>query len=145
MYLVWNLLINYLIIKNRKVYKSLLNNFNFQADVDFQSMFNWTPPKSPVLIKKKKKKKPKRQTHRDRKMRGKKEKKKRHIPIVSVYPIFQDCSAIVRAFNPVIMRGIREIRRWVSGSSSFTGLSWISTTFLEGTIFRRSRGIEPSK
>lgn len=65
-----------------------INNSNFQADVDFRSTFNRTPPKSPTLIKKKKKDRHKKD--RDRKTRGKKEKEKRHTPIVSVYPIFHD-------------------------------------------------------
>lgn len=122
-----------------------INNSNFQLDVDFRSTFNRTPPKSPTLIKKKKRK-----NRKDRHIeivKRKVKKKKRNATLRSlVYtPFFKTGSAIVRAFNPVIMRGIREIRRRVSGSSSFTGLSWISTTFLEGTIFRRSRGIEPSK
>lgn len=120
-----------------------INNSNFQADVDFRSTFNRTPPKSPILIKKKKTDTKKTEIVK----REVKEKKKNATLRSLVYtPFFTTGSAIVRAFNPVIMRGIRErfvaefpVRRRLPVSAEF------STTFLEGTIFRRSRGIEPSK
>lgn len=96
-----------------------INNSNFQADVDFRSTFNRIPPKSPTLIKKKK-------TDTKKTEIVKREIKKKNATLRSlVYtPFFTTGSAIVRAFNPVIMRGIRE--RFVAEfpvPSSFTGLS----------------------
>lgn len=99
-----------------------INNSNFQADVDFRSTFNRIPPKSPTLIKKKKKTDTKKTEIVKREV--KKKKKNATLRSLVYTPFFTTGSAIVRAFNPVIMRGIRE--RFVAEfpvPSSFTGLS----------------------
>lgn len=111
-----------------------INNSNFQADVDFRSTFNRTPPKSPTLIKKKKKTDTKKTEIVKREV--KKKKKNATLRSLVYTPFFTTGSAIVRAFNPVIMRGIRE--RFVAEfpvPSSFTGLSWIFDNVPRGDNF----------